>query len=304
MSIAANHPPANLTVGVLGQGRMGHGIALTAAAAGCAIRVYDVDPDTRRHAADRIEAGLSKHQRRNELSVIVCQSIEETMDGCAVLFEAVPEDIELKHGVLGAASRSNPATMICSNTSVIPITRLAEAVELPHRFVGTHWWNPADQIAIVEVVPGAKTSAEAVDEACRVLESLGKVPVRLSRDLPGFIGNRLQVALWREALHLLEEGICDEEVIDLVSRETFGRRLAAVGPCENMQLIGLELTESILGYLLPHLSDAKTPPASTRERLGALPAASDEARAATARRLTTYLDAGGQLAVDAASVRQ
>lgn len=209
------------------------------------------------------------------------------------MIEAVPEDLTVKREILHKVSRTNRGAVIASNTSVIPIDALASSVDGGHRFVGTHWWNPAHLIRVVEVTPGAATDPATMDSVSAHLTAMGKVPVQLAMDVAGFIGNRLQVAMWREALELLRRGVCDAAIIDLVVRDTFGRRLPVVGPCENMQLIGLPLTAAIMGFLLPDLSNDREPtPLTNRdgeERLGALESLGDTHRGQVDRRLTEHL---------------
>ena len=124
--------------------------------------------------------------------------------------------------------------------------------------MGTHWWNPPHLIPLVEVVRTAFTRQDVVDRTVDLLRDAGKVPVVVHRDVTGFIGNRLNQAMWREALALIEAGVCDAETIDTVVKSSFGLRLPVLGPMENADLIGLELTRNLHALLFPDLSDAKT----------------------------------------------
>jgi len=120
--------------------------------------------------------------------------------------------------------------------------------------VGTHWWNPPDLIPIVEVIRGEHTSTETMNRTFSLLENFGKLAVRVEKDVPGFVGNRLQHALWREAIALVADGVCDAETVDLVCRNTIGLRLAQMGPIETADYVGLDLTRAIHDAVLPSLN--------------------------------------------------
>ena len=132
-----------------------------------------------------------------------------------------------------------------SNTSVIPITKIMQNLNGKHRALGTHWWNPAHMIPLVEVIKTKWTDGKYAKIMFDLLLASGKSPVMVEKDVPGFIGNRLQHALWREAISLVEKGICDAESVDTVVKESFGRRLAVLGPLENADLVGTDLTLDI-----------------------------------------------------------
>jgi 3-hydroxybutyryl-CoA dehydrogenase len=152
---------------------------------------------------------------------------------------------------------------------VLPISEIARDAARPERIVGTHWWNPAQLIPIVEVVRGERTGDAAMDRAVAILAALGKTPVRVERDVPGFVGNRLQHALWREAIALVEDGVCDAETVDLVVRGTLGLRLGAMGPLENADYVGLDLTLAIHEAVLSSLSRASAPAALLQAHVAA-----------------------------------
>ncbi|MBN9622573.1 MAG: 3-hydroxyacyl-CoA dehydrogenase family protein, partial [Actinobacteria bacterium] len=137
----------------------------------------------------------------------------------------------------------------------------------PGRVVGTHWWNPPHLIPLVEVVEAEGTDPTVAARMIAILEGVGKVPVHVRRDVPGFIGNRLQHALWREALALIDAGVCDPRTIDVVVRNSFGLRLSVLGPVENADYAGLDLTEAVHAYLLPHLDRSTEPARGVRERV-------------------------------------
>ncbi|MEU7282940.1 3-hydroxyacyl-CoA dehydrogenase family protein [Streptomyces sp. NPDC045431] len=247
--------------GIVGGGLMGHGIAVALARAGFGVAVHDADPATLADLGERVGQALQRCGTAVEERATVAERITaaatltELARSSDIVVEAVPERLEVKHQVLAALEeRVGDVTPIWSNTSVLPLTEVAKGMRHPRRLVGVHWWNPPYVIPLVEVAPGAETDHRFVEEACEVLNGLGKTTVRLQRDVPGFVGNRLQFALVREALHLLEQGVCDAVTIDTVMRSSLALRWPAVGPMENADFIGLELTRSILRSLSPHLS--------------------------------------------------
>ncbi|MEJ2857562.1 MULTISPECIES: 3-hydroxyacyl-CoA dehydrogenase family protein [unclassified Saccharothrix] len=249
--------------GIVGAGLMGHGIAAALAQAGHHTRLHDPDPDVLGDLHDRVERALelsgtpeaARMAAQDLISAV--PDLDAALHQADVVVEAVPERMSVKHEVMAAVEATVPAhTPIWSNTSVLSITEIAGGMRHPERLVGVHWWNPAHLVPLVEIAPGAATDPRLVEAAEELVLSVGKTAVRLHRDVPGFIGNRLQFALVREALHLLDEGVCDARTIDAVVRASFGLRLAAVGPMENADHIGLDLTRSILANLAPHLSTA------------------------------------------------
>jgi 3-hydroxybutyryl-CoA dehydrogenase len=150
---------------------------------------------------------------------------------------------------------------------VIPVARITERTRHRGRALGTHWWNPAYLIPLVEVVQAEATDPEVVERMLRLLAAAGKTPVHVRRDVPGFVGNRLQHALWREAFRLVEDGVCDAETVDVVVKSSFGRRLGVLGPIENADLVGLDLTLAIHEYLLPDLDRTPGPAAVLRDKV-------------------------------------
>ena len=178
---------------------------------------------------------------------------------------------------------------------------MVEGVEAPDLTVGTHWWNPPDLIPIVEVIKGEATSEDTMSRTTEVLERAGKLAVRVERDVPGFVGNRLQHALWREAIDLVASGVCDAQTVDLVVRNTIGLRLAEMGPIENADYVGLDLTLAIHEQVLPAINRDPFPSPLLREYVseGRLGAKSGQgflewpagAREAAAARLAAHVSA-------------
>ncbi len=149
--------------------------------------------------------------------------------------------------------------LFITTTSGLSITELGRRGECGHLLAGTHFWNPPHLMPLVEVVRGEDTPDHVVESVIRLVISIGKRPVRVNRDVPGFIGNRMLHALWREAISLVESGIASPEDVDLVARLTFGLRMPVMGPLENMDLVGLDLIERIHQYLLEDIADNHGP---------------------------------------------
>ncbi|AZY51259.1 3-hydroxyacyl-CoA dehydrogenase family protein [Bordetella avium] len=257
-------------IAVIGAGLMGHGIAQTFMVAGFEVSIWDPAEAARASVKTRIAEHLALMGLAHQpVEVRVCDSLEACVEGCDLLIEAVPEKMDIKRALLAAVNALHPECIIATNTSVLRITEIAEGSLHPERVVGTHWWNPPYLIPVVEVVRGEQTSEAVAQQVSAWLTQAGKTPVDVYRDVPGFVGNRMQFALMREAAYLVEEGICSAETVDLVASLTFGRRMAAVGPLRNADFIGLDLVCNIMDYLSPSLSDAKTAPALFRERVAA-----------------------------------
>ncbi len=248
-------------IAVIGGGLMGHGIAQVFACAGHDVQITDPFAEARGKILERIAANLdSLDLDRTALSrVTVCDSLEETVTDADWVIEAAPEDLPLKQQIFEQIERAAPPNaVLASNTSVIPITQIMAKIARKARALGTHWWNPPYLVPLVEVVRTMETSDDAVAQTLELLASVGKTPVEVKKDVAGFVGNRLQHALWREAIALVAEGICDAETVDTVVKASFGRRLAVLGPLENADLVGTELTQSIHRYVLPHLDRSTT----------------------------------------------
>jgi 3-hydroxybutyryl-CoA dehydrogenase len=152
-----------------------------------------------------------------------------------------------------------PEAILATNTSVISVGEIGSAAHHRERVVGTHWWNPPYLVPLVEVVQSAFTSAATIERTMRLLRAVGKRPVHVKKDIPGFVGNRMQHALWREAIALVDAGVADAEVVDEIVKHGLGLRLAALGPIENADLVGLDLTLAIHEYLLPHIDSQPVP---------------------------------------------
>ena len=182
--------------GVVGAGLMGRGIAGVLGLHGVEVRLFDVDDAVVRDAVD----GLSG------IPVRAVSSLDDLARGADLVIEAVAENLALKQSVFAELDAADPDAVLATNTSVLPVTRIAERTKRPERVVGMHWWNPPDLIPVVEVVRGEMTSEAVMDTSITWLTTLGKLAVRVDKDVPGFVGNRLQHALWREAISIIRDG--------------------------------------------------------------------------------------------------
>jgi 3-hydroxybutyryl-CoA dehydrogenase len=255
-------------IGVVGAGLMGHGIAQVFASAGYDVGIYDVDAATLEAAKGRIasnfkpfiDLGLAApaDAERCLARVGLCRTLAALCAGADVVIEAILEDLKLKQETYAEIERHvRPDTLLTSNTSAISITRISEALGEKGRFMGTHFWNPPHVLPCVEVIKGQFTDDRAFETVYALMAKVGKVPVRVHKDVPGFLGNRLQHAMWREAVSLCENGIASAEDIDKVVKYGFGARMPFIGPLETADLAGLKLTRDIHEYLFPYLENAR-----------------------------------------------
>ena len=249
-------------IAIIGAGLMGHGLALVFADAGHHVSITDAHEETLASVKNRISETLVSLGKPNSALQFVQMrsSIKDAVEHADLVIEAVSEKLALKQNIfteVEAAARPN--AILASNTSVIPITQVMAKVKTKHRALGTHWWNPPYLVPLVEVIQTEATDLSVVQEIMELLHSLGKVPVHVKKDVPGFVGNRLQHALWREAISLVENGVCDAETVDLVVKNSFGRRLAVLGPLENADLVGTDLTLDIHNQVLGNLEDSHAP---------------------------------------------
>jgi 3-hydroxybutyryl-CoA dehydrogenase len=241
---------------VIGAGLMGAGIALVFAAAGHRVALFDAIAEARATALPRIRDNLRAVglDPAAAARVTLHAQLASAVADADFVIEAAPEDLALKQGLFAEIEdAAKPAAVLASNTSVIPITAIMQRLRNKARALGTHWWNPPYLVPLVEVIRTVDTSDAAVGATLKLLASVGKTAVEVKKDVPGFIGNRLQHALWREAVALVADGVCDAKTVDDVVKASFAARLAVLGPLENADLVGTDLTRSIHNYVLPAL---------------------------------------------------
>ncbi len=251
-----------MKIAIIGAGLMGHGLALVFAEGGHDVLLTDTYDETLRTVKARIVDTLKTLGRDEAVvsSITTVPTLEAAVANADFIVEAAPEKLELKQGLFARIeAAATPVAILATNTSVIPITQIMARVKTKHRAIGTHWWNPPFLVPLVEVIQTAETSAEVVASTMALMRQLGKVPVHVKKDVPGFVGNRMQAALWREAISLVENGVCDAETVDLVVKNSFGRRLSVLGPLENADLIGTDLTLDIHKQVLHNLENSQHP---------------------------------------------
>jgi len=249
---------------VLGSGVMGHGIALAFALNGHPVALYDVDEDLLAESEDRVRSVLDTLVSAGEIDAEAADatadritrttSLPDAVDGADFVTEAVVEDLDIKREVFAELDdHADPDAILATNTSGLSITEIADATDSPERVVGTHWFNPPYVVPLVEVVRGEETADAVVETAYDFFDDMGKTPVRVEKDIPGFIGNRIQLAMAYEAFSLLDRGVASAEAIDRAVKAGFGFRLPLLGVFEKIDHSGLDVQHEVEGYLLPDL---------------------------------------------------
>jgi 3-hydroxybutyryl-CoA dehydrogenase len=259
---------------VIGAGTMGLGVAECFAAAGIRVRLTDATPELTRRAEKRLVARARRHAEEGLISAEAADRAEsvETADDVSaavgdaeLVFEAVSEDLALKREILAACSDAAPAeAVIVSNTSSFPMDELAKSVEHPGRFLGTHWFNPPEWTPGVEVIAAAATDPGVVEKVVEFLRAIGKRPAIVG-DGPGFVANRIQNALFLEAVRCVEEGLASPQEVDEVVRSCFGFRLPFFGPFQIADMAGLDVYVSVLETLEKGLGGRFETPDALRE---------------------------------------
>lgn len=239
---------------VIGTGTMGPGMGAVLGRAGVAVALYDVSDE----ALERSKAGVGLAEKvLDQLetprveggSVRYTSDLGDALEDVQFVLEAVPEKLELKHRVFRDLERHvDDDTVLASNTSGIPITKIAEACERPERVVGMHWSNPPHLIPMIEVIPGERTTRETIDAAVALVERFGYEAV-VEGEVPGFVENRILYAIMREAVDLVDRGIIDADGMDRCVRWGIGYKLAVIGPMELLDMAGLDIYQAVGSYL-------------------------------------------------------
>ena len=265
-------------VGIIGAGTMGHGIAQCFAVKGWQVRLYDTRPETLKTAPDRIRANLSVFGEAGIIDpdtalaaaerVILCDTLALAAQGPELIIETISEELDLKRKLFTELEGLvPPETIFCTNTSAISITSISRYLKHRERALGTHFWNPPHVLPCVEIIKSQYTSEDVFEKVVSIIAAIGKEPVRVHKDVPGFLGNRMQHALQREAMSIVEQGIASPEEVDRVVKFGFGLRLALMGPLERADLGGLDITYKVQKYLLPHLCNEIEPSALLAEKV-------------------------------------
>ena len=251
----------DVRVAILGGGLMGHALAAVFLANGCRTCVYEQDATTRANLIPRIKTLLDgwKGTLHESEELVVVDSINDLNASTDLVIEAIPENLAWKQQLFAEVEPVVPHAVLATNSSVYRVADVSAKMSDPSRAIGTHWWNPPHLVPIVEVVQSQSSRLSSVNWVIDFLKECGKTPVHVRKDTPGFIGNRLQHALWREAFALVEEGIADAATVDLVVCNTIGLKLGLLGPLENADYVGLDMTFAIHEYLFPVLSGSRKP---------------------------------------------
>lgn len=254
---------------ICGAGMMGKNIAFVMASnPKYQVALYDIYPTDvaagiRINTEQLIEKGvLAEAELDERLSRIsFTDDIDsERVSSADFVIKAVFEDMKVKQDTFAKLeARCSADTIFCTNSSVMSPSQISEHLQHRERFVGTHFWNPGHLIPLVEVVKSDASSDEVAETVMEVLRSAGKKPVLCKKDVPGFIANRMQHALWREAISIVENGIADAATVDEAVRYSFGLRLPQLGPMENADMVGTDLTYNIHDYILKDLEDSHKP---------------------------------------------
>jgi 3-hydroxybutyryl-CoA dehydrogenase len=257
-------------IAIIGGGTMGHGCAMVFAGGGYSVGLYSRRAETLQKAEEGMrsdlaflaERGLGKLDEVETIAgrVTTTQVMEEAAADADFVLECVAEDMALKQDTFQKLDRiCPPDVVLATNTSVMSPTEIASTSEHRERILGTHWWNPPFLIPLVEVVQTEETAPWVIDLTMGLHWAIGKHPVHAKKDVPGFIANRLQHALWREAISIVEHGIADAATVDESLKYGPGLRLPVLAPLENADMVGLDLTLSIHNYVLRHLEDSHEP---------------------------------------------
>ncbi|MEW8958355.1 MAG: 3-hydroxyacyl-CoA dehydrogenase family protein [Moorella sp. (in: firmicutes)] len=247
-------------IAVLGTGTMGHGIALLCALAGYQVRLFGRSADSLNRGFQAIRSGLELLARNGLVEGSRMEGVMENIKGVTNLaeaaagadfvIEAVVENLAVKQGLFQELDAlAPPHAILASTTSGLDPTKIAALIKRPERFVVIHFWNPPHLLPLVEIVPGEKTTQSTVELARALVTRLGRKPIEVKKAVPGFVGNRLQLALLREALYIVEQGWATPEDVDAAVKYGFGRRLAVTGPLESADLGGLDVFYNIQAYL-------------------------------------------------------
>jgi len=265
-------------ISVIGAGIMGHGIGQTFALGGFEVTLHDISDDLLEKAIQKIRLNLDTFMefgiitpeaaREALLRIKTDKNLKAAIKDSDFVVEAVPEVMELKKRIFKELDQYCPNhTIIASNTSGLSLTEMASEINRQDKVVIAHWWNPPHIIPVVEVVKGRHTSDQTINLVYELLLAIGKKPVKILKEVPGFLGNRLQFALYREVLACLREGIASAEDIDTAVKGTFGFRLPTLGPLETSDFGGLDTFLNISQYLFKEINRSTEPPEILKEKV-------------------------------------
>jgi 3-hydroxybutyryl-CoA dehydrogenase len=265
-------------VAVVGAGTMGSGIALAFALGGCEVRIADTDSRALKAAISRIQNSLDDMAEPSFISAAEAQQtinrifavpdLKAAVREVEIVTECIPERLELKQHMFAELENLSPIhAVLASNTSSLLLSDIGQLLRDKSRLIITHYFNPAHILRAVEVVASPATSASVVDRVCCLLTSVGKMPILLRKEIRGFIVNRIQAAMVREALFLLEQGVTTADELDRAIQGSIGPRLALLGPFQVMDLGGLDVWAEVLCNLLPQLTGEPAVPPLIQQKL-------------------------------------
>lgn len=264
------------TVAVIGLGTMGHGIAQVFAAAGYPVRCWDPDSRARdslslrvrRNLEAFVRAGLCQSDAIDAIvgRLTVCATEADAVGPAQFVTEAAAENLAIKQDLFSRLENAvSDETILASNSSSFPITQTATRLRRPERAVVTHWFNPPHIVPAVEVVPGQRTAEAVTQAAVALLRKAGKLAIRVNQELPGFLVNRVQIAVMREIWDLVDRGVASPADIDAAIRGSMGFRLAALGPLEIYDFAGLDIQTQVFNILAPEIRSDTAIPATVQQ---------------------------------------
>jgi len=267
-------------IAIIGAGIMGHGIAQTYALGGYRVSLNDVTDTILNNALNRIRTNLETFAENEFISrdeidealsrITTSTDLEKAVGDADFVTEAAVEDIEVKRKLFNELDRRcPPRTILASNSSSLLISDFASGTKRQDRVVLTHWFNPPHIVPVVEIIKGEKTTDATVDLVYALLKKVGKLPVRILKAIPGYLVNRIQMAMIREVWDLWKQGVASPEDIDLAVKGSFGFRLASIGPLLTCDLAGIETWYKVSKYLFPLVSDSHEPPLAIRKMVEA-----------------------------------
>ena len=258
-------------VAVMGTGTMGPGMGAVLARGGMEVALYDVSTEALERAKATYELAWGVLDRLETPtvaggSVRYATDLADALAGADFVMEAVPEKLELKQQVFAEYERHvGPDVILASNTSGIPVTKIAANLEHPERVIGMHWSNPPHLIPMIEIIPGEKTNQAARAGAAAIVQDIGYYPSLLKKEVPGFVENRILYAIMRECLALVDEGVIGREELDLNVKWGIGYKLAVIPPMQLLDMAGLDIYTSVATYLNPDLSNASEVSSTIRD---------------------------------------
>jgi 3-hydroxybutyryl-CoA dehydrogenase len=265
-------------IAVIGAGLMGHGIALELAAHGYDVMLQDRDQAALARARESMAEGLARLAEIGRITLDIAETAPSRIamgtDARAavadadLVIEAVSEDLDLKRSLFRDLDAwAPPRAILASNSSSFMPSLLAAATRRPDRVLVAHYFNPPHLLPLVELVRGEQTSDATMATMRSLYEGIGKRPAVVQREAPGFVGNRLQMALLREALAIVEAGIATPEDVDTIIKSSFGRRLAVAGVFEVFEAAGWDLTLAVADQIFPAIDRSTEPPQSLRDKV-------------------------------------